>query len=763
MTRYASALIPVWVVAFTALFVWLGLSALEAPSATEGSGFSNERALSTLRHLLQENRPHPAGTAENRIVRERIEAILVQAGYQPEIQSAFQCNTEGRAPGCTWVENVIAVHRGTDRGRAILVSAHYDSVPAGPGASDDGAGTAVVLELARHMAGRKTRNDFIFLISDGEETGLRGAYAFEQKHSLMKQVGLVINIEARGARGPSMMFETGEGNAALISLFASTVRKPVANSLIYEIYRLMPNDTDFSVYRRAGLKGFNFAHSNSASLYHSERDEVKFLDPNTLKHHGDNVFALATALENADIDALKSDADASYFDVFGSFLLWWPSAWNLPLAVLGLAAFVVLAIRSGSASSFSSAALSVLVFVVTPLLMFAAGWLLSFPLGVWPGVHPLDHPAPWAGRIATIAAAYGVALVAASIFARLGVTTLFLVTWIMFSMLAVALSWFVPGAAFLLLWPVVLTAIAAWVLPIHLAALVGATLLAFFSLPYVSFVELVLGFSHSQFKILVISPLCISLVACFVQMPQRRVLQATGATALIVLIAAAVALRTPAYAHAHPRGTNLLYYQGDAPPPSWVVTTLGSVSEEYMHDHGFPAADQEFRLLEILPVDARIKPATDVQLAPPRFDQLKVSRSGSRTTVLGVLIPARNGFQLGFGIPAGTAIRSLRVGEPILDSLSDPIVSEDLVKEDRLVTGKPVPVLINGLEGRRLPVEMVYEGDAAPEFYIFERTHLEAGPEADRLRSTRPDDSAPVHSGDASIVVGKVVLGKPAP
>jgi hypothetical protein len=327
----------------------------------------------------------------------------------------------------------------------------------------------------------------------------------------------------------------------------------------------------------------------------------------------------------------------------------------------------------------------------------------------------------------------------------------------------VALSWFVPGATFLLLWPVVLTALAASTLPVHLAALAGAALLAFFSLPYVSFVELVLGFSMTQFKILVISPLCISLVACFVQMPRHRILQAAGAATVIVLVAAAVAERTPAYAYAHPRGTNLLYYQGDVPPPSWVVTTLGSVSESYMHDHGFPAADQEFRLLEILPVDARVKAAADMQLASPKFDQLKVTRSGSRTTVLGVLIPARNGFQLGFGIPAGTTIRSLRVGEPILDSLSDPIVSEDLVKEDRLASGKPVPVLINGLERRRLPVELVYEGDAAPEFYIFERTHLDAGAEADRLRSTRPDDSAPVHSGDASIVVGKVVLGKETP
>jgi hypothetical protein len=751
------------VLAFTAVIVWLGQSSLEAPEPTGRSAFPAERAMATLKHLLQENRPHPAGTPENRLVRERIEKILQDAGYEPELQLAFQCNPEARAPGCTAVENVIAVHKGSKPGRAILVTAHYDSVPAGPGASDDGVGTAVVLELAREIARRKTENDFIFLITDGEETGLRGAYAFEQRHPLMKSVGLVINVEARGARGPSMMFETGSGNEALIGLFGQAIERPVANSFIYEIYRLLPNDTDFSVYRRAGIRGFNFAHSNAASLYHSQRDEIRFLDPNTLQHHGDNVFALAAALENADLEALRSDSDASYFDVFGRMLVSWPASLNLPLSGLALLALLGFALKQRHELGLGKVGLSLLAFLATPLLMFAAGWLLAYPLGVWPGAHPLDHPDPWAGRVATIAAAYGVAFVMATVAARFSSAALFLVSWILFALMSVALSWFLPGAAFFLLWPVVIASLLLWVAPMPVAALAGTAALAFFSLPYVSFVELVLGFGNTQFKILVIAPLCISLVSCLPMLAARWTWWPAPAMALVSAASALVAMQTPAYALDHPRGVNMLYYQDETPPPDWIATSLGAADDHSLHAQGFPSEESTFMLMNILPVQARVKPAADMQLAPPVFDQLKVTRTGSTTTVVGVLIPARSGYQVGLGIPADSGIRSIRVGDPILDSLSDPVVSLELVGAERLSQGKPFPVVINGIGGLRLPMEIVFDSARTPEFYVYERTALEAGPEADRLRAARPADAAPVHSGDASIVVQKVVLGKPLP
>src|SRR6202030_2862510 len=140
-------------------------SQLIAPSGAVNTAFSEEHAFATLSGLLKEQRPHTAGSPENAVVRDRIIAELKSAGYAPEVQAAFQCSPAERNPGCTAVENIIAVHRGMGArdGNAVLASAHYDSVPAGPGVSDDGAGVAVVLELARAYAGKTTRNDIIFL------------------------------------------------------------------------------------------------------------------------------------------------------------------------------------------------------------------------------------------------------------------------------------------------------------------------------------------------------------------------------------------------------------------------------------------------------------------------------------------------------------------------------------------------------------------------------------------------------------------------
>src|SRR5450631_1821913 len=147
----------VFVVAITALLLYLWQSLLIAPSGAAGSGFPEEHAFATLSGLLKEQRPHTAGSPENAVVRDRIIAELKLAGYAPEVQAAFQCSPAERNPGCTAVENIIAVHRGTGTGdgKAVLASAHYDSVPAGPGVSDDGAGVAVVLEVARAFSARR--------------------------------------------------------------------------------------------------------------------------------------------------------------------------------------------------------------------------------------------------------------------------------------------------------------------------------------------------------------------------------------------------------------------------------------------------------------------------------------------------------------------------------------------------------------------------------------------------------------------------------
>jgi hypothetical protein len=387
-------------VAITALLLLLWQSQLVAPAGASQSGFSEEHAFATLSALLKEQRPHTAGSPENAVVRDRIAAALKSAGYAPEVQAAFQCDASPRFPGCTAVENIVAVHNGTGDGRAVLVSAHYDSVPAGPGVSDDGAGVAVVLELARAFAARTTRNDIIFLLTDGEETGLRGARAFADHHPLMRRVGIVVNFDARGASGASMMFETGPGNARLMDLFARAVARPSASSVSYEIYKLLPNDTDFSVYRKLGLSGFNFGFINSAALYHSVGDNLQSIDRRSLQHTGEHAFEVTGALADADLATLNASSDAGFFDVFGLVTVVWPAALNVPIALLALLGLIGLIVVHRKAFAPRTTVWAVAALLAVPVLLFAFGWLLSYPLGIWPGAHPLDHPQPWPGRVA---------------------------------------------------------------------------------------------------------------------------------------------------------------------------------------------------------------------------------------------------------------------------------------------------------------------------------------------------------------------------
>src|SRR5260370_19214273 len=130
-----------------------------------------------------------------------------------------------------------------------------------------------------------------------------------------------------------MMFETGPGNARLMALFARAVARPAASSVYYEIYKLLPNDTDFSVYRKLGLSGFNFAFSNSASLYHSTRDNLQYIDPRSLQHMGEHAFEVVGVLADADLATLKSASDASFFDVFSLVTVPWPAPVSLPIAL----------------------------------------------------------------------------------------------------------------------------------------------------------------------------------------------------------------------------------------------------------------------------------------------------------------------------------------------------------------------------------------------------------------------------------------------
>ena len=306
----------------------LGLYQLIPPDAVPANApvteFSSGRAMKHLQAIAQ--KPHPIGSPEHTEVREYLRAELAAMGLNAEVQKTTAVLHRGRnrgsmLPSAGTVHNVVARLYGTDHSKAILLAAHYDSVPTGPGASDDGAAVAAMLETLRALkATSPLKNDVIFLFTDGEEAGLLGATAFVAEHPWMKEVGLVLNFEARGNSGPSLMFETSTGNGWLMEEFAKAAPYPVATSLSYEIYKLLPNDTDFTIFKDAGLGGLNFSYIDGYAYYHSTIDSVETIDERSLQHHGSYMLALTRHFANLNLENPKG-YDVVYFNMPGAGLL----------------------------------------------------------------------------------------------------------------------------------------------------------------------------------------------------------------------------------------------------------------------------------------------------------------------------------------------------------------------------------------------------------------------------------------------------------
>ncbi|MGW9684929.1 M28 family peptidase [Flagellimonas sp. 2504JD1-5] len=309
------------------------------------TSFSTDRALVHVKNLSKE--PHAVGFPGHANVRSHIIAELQNMGLEATLQEGY---TAGDWANLSKATNILARIKGSGNGKALLLLSHYDSNPhSSLGASDAGSGVATILEGIRaFLAENKTpKNDIIILISDAEELGLNGADLFVKKHPWAKDIGLVLNFEARGSGGPSyMLIETNGGNGTLIKEFtAANPKYPVANSLAYSIYKMLPNDTDLTVFREDGdIEGFNFAFIDDHYDYHTVLDSYERLDKNTLAHQGSYLMPLLRYFSDADLNNLKTSEDYIYFNLPYFRLVSYPFGWIWPMFAIALFGFLLLLI-----------------------------------------------------------------------------------------------------------------------------------------------------------------------------------------------------------------------------------------------------------------------------------------------------------------------------------------------------------------------------------------------------------------------------------
>jgi len=306
------------------------------------SEFSTKRALTIVKEISA--KPHFVGSQNHQVVADYLVKELKGLSLETSIQEGFTMTEKGTL---VYSKNILARIKGSANTKALLLLSHYDSAPHSfsYGASDDASGVATILETVRAFLHSKAKhkNDIIILFSDAEELGLNGAALFVTQHHWAKEVGLALNLEARGSSGPSyMLMETNQGNAKMVDAFADgKVKYPVSNSLMYSIYKMLPNDTDLTVFRENGeIQGFNFAFIDSHFNYHTMQDTYNHLDPNTLAHQGTYLFPLLKHFSNADLTNLNSTEEKVYFSIPFAFLKY-PFSWILPMLIIAFTLVIV--------------------------------------------------------------------------------------------------------------------------------------------------------------------------------------------------------------------------------------------------------------------------------------------------------------------------------------------------------------------------------------------------------------------------------------
>lgn len=330
----------------SALVAW-AKAAERPPSPVSASApqteFSAERAWVDLERIAGEQ-PTPIGSAGGDKIRDYLVEELRALGIDVEVQEGIGARTFRADTVAGRVENVVATIQGRDPTGRVVLAAHYDTTLGSPGASDDKAAVAAILETARALtSGERLRNDVVLLLTDGEEPGLLGAASFVDQHPYGDDGGVVLNWEATGNAGPSVLFETSAGNAALIEEFAASAPHPAGEAAMAEFYELSSQNTDFTVLKEEGFVGLNFAFIDGGAYYHNPHDTVENFDSPSMQHQGANMLALARAFGERDLATLDEGGNATFFTLFGVVIRY--PAWLIwPLAGLAVLEVLVLAL-----------------------------------------------------------------------------------------------------------------------------------------------------------------------------------------------------------------------------------------------------------------------------------------------------------------------------------------------------------------------------------------------------------------------------------
>jgi carboxypeptidase Q len=182
--------------------------------------------------------------------------------------------------------NVLADLPGSDpTGDFVLLGAHLDSVGTGGGATDNAAGTAVMMEAMRILktVGAKPRRTIRLALWGGEEEGLLGSKAYVQSHLAdpktmalkpeHQKISAYYNLDNGTGRIHGVWMQ---GNLAIIPIFESWIRA----LRDFDVTTLTPQSvrgSDYLSFDDVGIPAFQFMQDRleyNSRTHHSNMDVV---------------------------------------------------------------------------------------------------------------------------------------------------------------------------------------------------------------------------------------------------------------------------------------------------------------------------------------------------------------------------------------------------------------------------------------------------------------------------------------------------------
>ena len=323
-------------VAVLAALLAFGLWTRPQPVPDDAQGFSSARVVKDIEVISREN--HSVAHPEERA---RVREYLVERleGLGADTVTLFKYDSLV-GPQNKHVEytfdavNVLAEFAPltpSEDDTYLMMIAHYDSRYSQPmpkrdtvwsyGAADDGYGLGIILETVSQVLKQREHwhQGVKVLFTDAEEPGMIGMKAqWANNREVFDNVGLVINVEARGPFGPALLFEACPGNVKVMDLYADAAKHKFTYSLTTIVYGFIPNFTDFTIIKD-DVPGLNFSTITDINHYHTDKDNFSNVCEKSIQHYGEQILPVAmtylTGEEYEDKDYFRSDSDATNFTI----------------------------------------------------------------------------------------------------------------------------------------------------------------------------------------------------------------------------------------------------------------------------------------------------------------------------------------------------------------------------------------------------------------------------------------------------------------